>query len=84
MLLARLRPFLQVCIEELKKVSKDMGVKALPYAQIFKPGTGKLAGLDIPPSKVKHLRHNLQVGWRSSCKQLLWCCCMCCHSRHRQ
>jgi hypothetical protein len=25
---------LQVCIEELKKVSKDMGVKALPYAQV--------------------------------------------------
>lgn len=38
-----------------------MGVKALPYAQIFKPGQGKLVGLDIPPSKVKHLRHNLQV-----------------------
>jgi hypothetical protein len=51
-----------VCIEELKKVSKDMGVKALPYAQVFKPGMGKLVGVDIPPSKVKHLRHNLQVG----------------------
>lgn len=51
----------QVCIEELKKVSKDMGVKALPWALVFKPGQGKLVGLDIPPSKVKHLRHNLQI-----------------------
>lgn len=42
-------------------MSKDMGVKALPHAQIFKAGQGKLASLDIPPSKVKHLRHNLQV-----------------------
>jgi hypothetical protein len=75
MLLLLLPFFLQVCIEELKKVSKDMGVKALPYAQLFKPGTGKLAGLDIPPSKVKHLRHNLQVCccWGAlvaDCKQL--------------
>jgi len=52
----------QVCIEELKKVSKDEGVKALPSAHVYKPGVGKLVGLDIPPSKVKHLRHNLQVG----------------------
>lgn len=57
----RLLFHLQVCIEELKKVSKDMGVKALPYGQVFSPSSGKLAGLDIPPSKVKHLRHNLQV-----------------------
>ena len=42
----------QVCIEELKKVSRDEGVKALPYAQVYKPGYGKLVGLDIPPSKV--------------------------------
>jgi hypothetical protein len=42
----------QVCIEELKKLSRDEGVKALPYAQIYRPGQGKLVGLDIPPSKV--------------------------------
>lgn len=43
---------LQVCIEELKKLSREEGVKALPFAQIYKPGQGKLVGLDIPPSKV--------------------------------
>jgi hypothetical protein len=43
----------QVCIEELKKLSRDEGVKALPYAQIYRPGQGKLVGLDIPPSKVR-------------------------------
>lgn len=42
----------QVCIEELKKLSREEGVKALPFAQIYKPGQGKLVGLDIPPSKV--------------------------------
>jgi len=47
----RMCPF-QVCIEELKKLSRDEGVKALPYAQVYKPGYGKLVGLDIPPSKV--------------------------------
>lgn len=53
--------FVKVCIEELKKVSRDEGVKALPYAQVYKPGQGKLVGLDIPPSKVKHVKHNLQI-----------------------
>ena len=52
---------LQVCIEALKKVASNAGVKALPYAQIYKPGLGKLLGMDIPPSRVKHLRHNLQI-----------------------
>eukprot|EP00882_Tetradesmus_deserticola_P009894 GHRQ01010455.1.p1 GENE.GHRQ01010455.1~~GHRQ01010455.1.p1 ORF type:complete len:283 (+),score=49.06 GHRQ01010455.1:69-917(+) len=60
--------FVKVCIEELKKVSRDMGVTALPHAQLFQPGVGKLASLDIPPSKIKHLRHNLQVG--VACQQL--------------
>jgi hypothetical protein len=50
-----------VCIEELKKVSKDAGIKALPHAQFYKPGEGKLVGIDIPPSRVKHLRHNMQI-----------------------
>jgi hypothetical protein len=50
-----------VCIEELKKASKEAGIKALPHAQIYKPGEGKLVGIDIPPSRVKHLRHNLQI-----------------------
>lgn len=43
----------QVCIEELKKLSREEGVKALPYAQVYKPGQGRLVGLDIPPSKVR-------------------------------
>jgi hypothetical protein len=47
----------------------------LVYAQVFKPGVGKLVGIDIPPSKVKHLRHNLQVGCG-----VLFCVVMCCAS----
>jgi hypothetical protein len=54
---------LQVCIEELKKVSRDEGVKALPYAQVYKPGQGKLVGLDIPPSKVRRALAMLQPSY---------------------
>ena len=51
-----------MCIDEFKSLSKEQGVKALPYGIIYQPGVGKLVGIDIPPSKVKHLRHNMQVS----------------------
>lgn len=58
----RRRPNQQVCIEELKRPAKAAGVRSLPYVVVYDPPRGKVVGINIPPSRVKNLKLNLQVG----------------------
>ncbi|KXZ42547.1 hypothetical protein GPECTOR_136g630 [Gonium pectorale] len=53
--------FVKVCVDELKSLAKAEGITALPRMLVYKPGQGLLAGLDVPFSKVRYLRTNLQV-----------------------
>ncbi|KAJ9529686.1 hypothetical protein QJQ45_014473, partial [Haematococcus lacustris] len=54
--------FVKVCIDDLpKSFSRQEGVSALPRLSVYSPGQGRVLVLDIPFSKVKHLRKNLEV-----------------------
>ncbi|GFR48351.1 hypothetical protein Agub_g10238 [Astrephomene gubernaculifera] len=54
--------FVKVCVDELKNLAKAEGVTALPRMLVYRPGhAGPLVGLDVPYSKVRYLRTNLNV-----------------------
>ncbi len=44
--------FVKVCVEELKTFTKDIGVKAMPYVQLYRPGNRQaLVGFQAVPSR---------------------------------
>ncbi|KAG2427700.1 hypothetical protein HYH02_014532 [Chlamydomonas schloesseri] len=53
--------FVKVCVDELKSVAKTEGITGLPRMAVYQPGAGQLALLDVPFSKVKFLKTNLNV-----------------------
>eukprot|EP00201_Polytomella_parva_P019889 CAMPEP_0175045484 /NCGR_PEP_ID=MMETSP0052_2-20121109/4452_1 /TAXON_ID=51329 ORGANISM="Polytomella parva, Strain SAG 63-3" /NCGR_SAMPLE_ID=MMETSP0052_2 /ASSEMBLY_ACC=CAM_ASM_000194 /LENGTH=457 /DNA_ID=CAMNT_0016309027 /DNA_START=682 /DNA_END=2052 /DNA_ORIENTATION=- len=53
--------FVKVCVDGLRSLVKSQGIHSLPYVIIFQPGRGKLVSLNMPVSRVKNLKHNLQV-----------------------
>jgi len=62
--------FAKVCVDVLKPLVRRAGVKGLPAVQMYAPGSRRaLATLDVPPSRVKHLRKSLEAAlahdWRS-------------------
>jgi molybdenum cofactor sulfurtransferase len=65
---ARVR-FAKVCVDVLKGLVKSAGVKGLPAVQLYAPRSHRaLVTLDVPPSRVKHLRASLETAlaapWR--------------------
>jgi molybdenum cofactor sulfurtransferase len=55
--------FAKVCVDVLKHLVKAAGVKGLPAVQLYAPRTRRaLATLDVPPSRVKHLRVSLETA----------------------
>ncbi|GIL62185.1 hypothetical protein Vafri_16451 [Volvox africanus] len=53
--------FVKACVDELKTLAKNEGVTALPRMQVYKPGYGMLVSIDVPYSKVRFLKTNLNV-----------------------
>lgn len=54
--------FVKVCVDEHKQFSKDLGVKALPFVQLYKAGEStELVGFQAVPSRSKAIRGNLKV-----------------------
>ena len=41
------------------------GIVALPRVSVYKPGEGRLVTIDVPVSRVKHLKLNLDVLLRN-------------------
>ncbi|KAG2483027.1 hypothetical protein HYH03_018058 [Edaphochlamys debaryana] len=53
--------FVKVCVDELKLMAKAEGVTGLPRMIVYQPGYGQLVQLDVPFSKVRYLKTNLNV-----------------------
>ncbi len=51
-------------MDELRALAREENVKSLPIIHVYQPGRGLLAAIEVPVSKLKNLRANLQVRAR--------------------
>lgn len=50
---------MQVCIDEMKALSREQGVRVLPQITLFRPGHGSLLQFQSVPSKLKIAQKNI-------------------------
>lgn len=53
--------FVKVCVDEMRGLAKQEGVKALPQVGLYRPGVGFLISFQAVPSKMKVAKQNLDA-----------------------
>jgi hypothetical protein len=50
---------MQVCVDQMKALSREQGVKVIPQVTLYRPGHGKLLQFQSVPSKLQVARKNI-------------------------
>ncbi|KAG1671558.1 hypothetical protein FOA52_011280 [Chlamydomonas sp. UWO 241] len=54
--------FVKACVQNMQAFARTQGVTSLPRCSVYAPGTrSPMVSIDVPASRVKHLRTNLAV-----------------------
>jgi len=53
--------FVKICVDDMQAFARAQGITALPRMSVYQPGEGLLVTIDVPASRVKHLKMNLNV-----------------------